>query len=48
MQIKQFLQKWLRCVVETNKHNKIRTMNSNTWSNLFEKSNLENCFQFNI
>ena len=28
MQIKQFLQKWLRCVVETNKHNKIRTMNS--------------------
>ena len=41
----------LSCVVETNKHNKIRTMYYSkpiiTSSNLFEKRNLKNCFQFN-
>ena len=50
-QIKQFCESGLSRVVETNKHNKIRTMYYSKLisasSNLFEKRNLENCLQFN-
>ena len=52
MRIKQFCESGLSSVVGTNKHNKIRTMDysklMSTSSNLFEKKNLENCFQFSI
>ena len=51
MRIKQFCESGLSCVVETNKHKKIRTIYYSklisTSSNLFEKRNLENCFKFN-
>ena len=49
--IKQFCESGLSCNVEMDKQNKIRAMYYSklisTSNNLFEKRNLENCFQFN-